>query len=328
MKSLAAPFRDLVTGRLWPLALILALAAVATPLLLADHEELPPAPVAAAPATGMQALQAALVAPAAAERGERRRVHGDRKDPFTPTGDQSHPRPEKPAATATPAASGGAPDTSGSFTGGGSSSPARPDTPSTPSFGGGGSTPSPSPAPAPAPTLDPPATTRPPAPTFALYSLEVRVNGEDKTLKRLDALPDADNPSAIYLGLMDDGKTAVFLVDEGVTAEGDGRCDPSPDDCQRVFLRKGETEFFSSQEGNGSAELQVDLVAIHTKRTRSARRARVARMAASSPGRRLLRARVNRVGRLRYNPRTGRLRLLSSHGWMAQVARAAAAGRQ
>lgn len=328
MKSLAAPFRQLASGRLWPLALLLALAAVATPLLLADREELPPAPAAAVPTSGMNALQAALVTPAVAEVAERRRVLGARKDPFTPTGTQ--PKPARPAATAdagpSPSAGGDASPATGNldpgtgFTGGGSPADTTapsvsPDPPSSPS---------PTvPDRAPAPVV-PPATPRPPAPTFALYSLKVRVNGEVRVLKRLDALPDAETPAAIYLGLLEDGKTAAFLVDADVDAEGDGRCDPNPDDCQRVYLRKGETEFFTPTGSEGGQELQVDLLDIRTKRTRSARKAQVARVASSSDGRRLLRERMSRVGRLRYNPRTGKLRVISSRGWLAAVARAAA----
>ncbi len=65
-----------------------------------------------------------------------------------------------------------------------------------------------------------------------------------RTLKRLDPLPDAENPSIIYLGVLEDGKTAVFLLDADVTPQGDGKCRPTPTDCQRLYLREGETEFF------------------------------------------------------------------------------------
>ena len=41
----------------------------------------------------------------------------------------------------------------------------------------------------------------------------------------------------IYLGVLKDGKTAVFLVDHGVSAVGDGDCAPSPDECETLRMQ-------------------------------------------------------------------------------------------
>ena len=52
----------------------------------------------------------------------------------------------------------------------------------------------------------------------------------------------------IYLGVLEDKKTAVFLVDSGVVAQGDGTCRPSRTTCETIHIREGETEFFDVPE--------------------------------------------------------------------------------
>ncbi len=52
----------------------------------------------------------------------------------------------------------------------------------------------------------------------------------------------------IYLGVLDDKKTAVFLLDSGVVAQGDGDCQPSRTTCETIRIREGETEFFDVPE--------------------------------------------------------------------------------
>ncbi len=94
----------------------------------------------------------------------------------------------------------------------------------------------------------------------------------------------------IYLGVLRDGKTAVFLVDHGVSAVGDGDCRPSPDECETLRLKAGETEFLDVTDATGAStgQYQLDLVKIHKSSTASASRAQ----ASSKAGRRLLEARV------------------------------------
>ena len=64
-----------------------------------------------------------------------------------------------------------------------------------------------------------------------------------KDVKRLQALPSSDEPVLIYLGVLKDHKTAVFMVDSGVVAQGDGTCQPSRTTCETIQLKEGETEF-------------------------------------------------------------------------------------
>ena len=201
---------------------------------------------------------------------------GERKNPFGV--------PEQPGTgSATP------PDSAGSTT---AQEPTTPTSGATsPSTGTGTSPSTGSPSPSP---YDPTPT---PAPkTYALNELTVRfgdaASGDvgRKSLKRLQPLPSAALPVLIYLGVLKDGKTAVFLVDHGVSAVGDGDCRPSPEECETLRLRAGETEFLdvTDEAGAVTAQYQLDLVKIHNSTTASASRAK----ASSKAGQRLLKARV------------------------------------
>ena len=317
--KLLAPFRDLVDRRLWPVAVLLVLVAVAAPFVLSTPDE-PAAPVTGAPAAG-EGVDAASIVAVAEPDASRRRVLGARKDPFTPTG-----RQPKAASTSTSTSST---STSANPFGGGASADG--------STGSGGSTGGSTALPTPA--IDGPIAPVPTAPTDAttpdylpLYSLRVVFDEATRTVKRLDALPDADTPLAIYLGVADDEKSAVFLLDETVRPDGDGRCYPAPGDCQRLYLKAGETEFLDVAAAEGEEAVQHEL---HLSRIVTSRRvvaptddaATTPTAAASSLGRRALRARFSRVGRLRYDRRTGVLRKITPAAYRAEQARARAARR-
>ncbi len=118
------------------------------------------------------------------------------------------------------------------------------------------------------------------------------------TLPRLQPLPKDELPALIYLGVSKDGKSAMFLLEKGVEAVGDGDCDPSPEDCETLRLRVGETEFLDvvDEMGNVTAQYQLDLVKIHKATTSSAAKA----SASSKAGRKLLSTRAEVVGALPY----------------------------
>jgi hypothetical protein len=314
MNTILGPFRQLVQRRLWPLAVLLIVAAVALPKLLADEDPGPvPAGAPVADSGSDPLTDEAVVAVAGQDASGRRRVLGARKDPFKPSGVQ--PKAAKSTSDSASSTSSDATASSGSSTSSSGAGESRSST------GGAPAATDPAPAATPAPTTA--------SETFELYSLVVRLDDERRTLKRLDPLPDPDAPSIIYLGLLEDERTAVFLLDADVRAEGDGTCRPSPEDCQRLHLKKGETEFFDVG-GEGGAQYQLDLLDIKTKRTTSAKKAAAARAATSSAGRRALRSRIARAGRLRYDEKTGKLREVSAKAARAALARvtaAAAAGR-
>ncbi len=184
------------------------------------------------------------------------------------------------------------------------------------------------------PATTPPATgtpAEPPKLSYELYSLTVRFSDSsaeslDKlNLPRLKPLPSAEDPILVYLGVAKDEKTAVFIVDANVEPQGDGICKPSPANCETIHLRQGDTEFFDVTDENGevTAQYQLDLLNIKRTTTASAARAKAARARASKAGRRELRARGPL--RYRYDAKSGTVRKLDARAFKALVARTARA---
>jgi len=280
MKVVNDIWRQLVGRRLLPVAAILVAALVAVPIVLAKGAQPAPEPTLQ-PVDATAAAATKTIVSVATPSTKRRRVLGAKTNPFA---GEKLPKPKKPATSA--AAS--SPSASGS---GGSSEPSTPASPQ----GGGG-------APASggsAPPASGPTTPAPQPKTYAFQELTVRFGSaegapERRSLERLEPLPSADEPVLIYLGVLKDGKTAVFLIDDGVSAVGDGECHPAPEQCETIGLKAGETEFFdvTDETGNVSEQYQLDLVKIHKAETTSATQAR----ASSKAGRRLLKAHVASTG--------------------------------
>lgn len=295
--DLTAPFRQLIERKLWPVAVALLAGVAAMPLLLAKDGAPPPPPAAAAAAAQAATAQAAAAQPVVAMADEaatedRRKVLGSRKDPFRPA---KGPALAKVDAGQAVTATTTAPQ---------SESGSKPDTPSS-----GGSS-------SPVPPVTVPGVPAEPPKVYELYSLMVRFGDSTadrlpkSNLKRLKPMPDAEEPAVIYLGLLKDRRTAVFLVDAGVKVQGDGRCVPSSSSCQTVHLRAGETAFFdvTDDKGNVTAQYQLDVVKVIRKRTTDAAAAARARSATAKGGRSALRSRVSRVGKHRYDARSGYVR--------------------
>lgn len=256
--------RQLVQRRLWPVAILLVAALAAVPTMLAKDPEPPAAapPPAADTGNGELARQPIVALAEAESAAKRRKVLGSSKNPFRvekpkqdkPTGDVPQDQPKESPSGATPPPSDSAPaDTGG--------------------------------ADQPAPVEEPGQPETEPKKTYPANSLIVRFSVEDKAakgvLERRSALPSADTPLLIYLGLKDDGKTAVFMLDSSLKAIGDGECDPSPEICETLKLREGETVFFDVVDESGAvgAQFQLDLVKINAKRAKAARSAKVATVA-------------------------------------------------
>lgn len=309
MSVLKDTWGQLVRRKLWPVALLLVGALVAVPVVLSkDPEPTPGAPVPA----GTKAQQAAvaadadpIVALASADEARRRRVLGASKDPFAP----APVKAVKPAVT---------PD------------PVTFDTPVPEDTGagsglGGGSTPSFDVPVEPEPETVPEA----PKPVYPLYTLTVRFGlSESLTLpkskvQRLQALPDSDAPVLVYLGVLKGGKVAVFMVDHGTSAQGDGSCKPDADTCETIQLRVGDTEFFDvlGEDGKITSQYQLDLVDIKVKHTSSAAAARKAYAKESKSGRKVLRARqASRPLRYSYDVRRGVVKRLGKPALKAAMA--------
>jgi hypothetical protein len=317
MTVITNTWHSLVRRRLWPIALLLIAALVIVPLKLAKTPE----PAAAAPVASPQGTSEDVAAKPVVELASaslptlRRRVLGAEKDPFEPAPlpkkkKSKHPKADA-TATPTPTAT---PDASGAGSGGSSTPPD---------------------------TI--PAT---PKPTYPLYSLRVRFGKTDdatvpatRTLPRLAALPDADAPVLVYLGLEDGNKTAVFMVSGASTAQGDGKCDPDPKDCETLRLKVGQTEFIDvTGTGTGAttpdgtpaadstdAQYELDLEAIHVTKTSSAKTAKSARAKVSVAGLKALNASKQAVPYV-YDPDTGTLHRLDAAAFKAlkaQVRRSA-----
>lgn len=317
MNHVEIVWRQLNQRRLLPVAILLVVALVAIPFLLAADPE--PASVAPAPA-GDEAVTAAALPEsvvALAEAGDpasRRRVLGARKNPFRPAPLPPERPQEEPSTTRTAPSGGSEPTTSA----GGAPT--------------GGASPGPIIIPIPTPTPD---AGEQPKPEYELYSLTVRFGDstadqlQRMNLARLKPLPDADAPVLVYLGVSDDRKRAVFVVDEGVEIQGDGSCKPSPENCETLHLAEGETVFLDVVDESGAtgAQYQLDLLDIRRRTTGSAAKARTARAAASRRGAKALKARVAASGplRYRYDRRTGTVERLDAKTFKAATARATTA---
>jgi hypothetical protein len=300
----------MVQRKLWPLAVLLIAALVAVPMMLAKDPEPAQPPVANTKAAQSQLATQPIVALAGpGDRAERRRVLGSRKNPFKPA--ELPKKVKAPKAAVDPAAT--TPAASAPAAGGGS-----PDVGVTPIT---------------------PAEPTQPQETFELFELTVAFGASAETgdlprqrVKRLEALPSAEEPVIVYLGVLKDKKTAVFLLDEGVVAQGDGKCVPSPTNCGTIHLKVGETEFLDVVGDDGSsagAQFQLDLVKIRTKKTTSAKAAKRAYARVSKAGQKIVRARVAGDGplRFRYDAKTGRLRKLTTKAYKAAVSRSAHTAR-
>ena len=320
MSVITDTWRFLLQRRLWPVAIVLIAAAVAVPVLLASEPTAAPVPPAAAVKSDRASVLATepIVVPAAdSDRSGRRRVLGSAKNPFKPEATPTPTPAPKAAKAADPAAAKAPATTGGSGTAiGGSPAPTTPLVPTIPA---------------------------PPRKKYELNELTVRFGSSDgaqpprKDVKRLQALPSNDDPVLIYLGVLSDKKTAVFMVDSGIIAQGDGTCRPSRTTCETIHLKEGETEFFDvpgEDTGDGTtaesaAQYQLDVVKIRRKVTTSAKAARKSIARVSKGGQKILRARIAGDGplRYRYDWRTGRLDKLSSKAYKAVVARAARGAR-
>jgi hypothetical protein len=268
MKLVRNVLQDLIEKKLWPVAVALVAGLVAVPVVLGGSSSsagTPPAPTVAAAPTGPNTLadhrdiaRAEVVSLDEQAAGAVNRA-GKVRNPFV-----QHHVPKVPNANAAANAAVQATkalvkqlsnDNSSSAGGtsaagaGGASTPVVPTTPATTtpsngsSSGGDGS-------------------------ARATYGVTLKFGepGAEKTyhnVARLTPLPSSDDPFFVYLGLADNGKSAVFMVDADADPSGDGTCMPSEDECEQVKLHKGDIEFFEMQSGTaGVVQYQLEVTAI------------------------------------------------------------------
>jgi hypothetical protein len=79
------------------------------------------------------------------------------------------------------------------------------------------------------------------------YETDVKVGeaGSEERKNKVDPfdfLPSETAPVLVFLGTLTDGKTAVFLVAKDVLSmDGSGDCFPSPESCQLLAMKAGES---------------------------------------------------------------------------------------
>ncbi len=271
---------DLVARRLWPVALVLLAALVAVPVLLSGDVKAPPAPVASSePSTGTSPM----VSVASDEPIGGRTPIG--RNPFRQK-DVAPPAETSTGVTVSGGSTSGGPG-SGSGSGFGAGAgldvtgglPALDDVDLIPVGGGGPAVPK----------------------TDARDSYRVDIRfGRDGSLSsrsnvpRLSPLPSAADPFFVFMGVLADGETALFLVSSDAEATGDGSCKPSPVNCERVEMQAGETEFFDVTTPEGTVvQYQLDLVRVARVRAGSPTAAASARSRESIEGREVLRRAID-----------------------------------
>jgi hypothetical protein len=232
-------WQDLREKRLWPVAVVLALAIVAIPLLLTKSAAQPAADQTALPAPAEDTLVAVTrddgdAASSGTGSALDRFAEGD---PFTPPGRIV----AKGDAVATSASTAGPSDGGGTADGGGGSESLPP-----------ASSPD-------APV--PPPVTRTETKAFEYVADVTFWNGDRRRqlrgLRKLDMLPNQSAPVLIFMGTSGQGGNAVFLVDSTLKTTGEGRCVPDRANCAYVHIGPGAEQIFTTETGD-AYRLRID----------------------------------------------------------------------
>lgn len=286
MNPLRALTRDLFERRLWPLVALLALAVIAIPVLFlhspqSDATSAPIVPdVTGGGPTTVPSTLSALLAGTGAERVAETR--GVLKDPFL---GPAAPAPgAETAAVTTPAGGGSQAGQSGGAS-----------TAST------GTAPTQTGATAPVP---PAATTA----RYTIYRTDVRygaVSGGPvlHDLARLTALPSAQSPVAIFLGVLAGGRGAIFEIRSDARPVGSAACRPTSAVCTWVVLKPGGHVDLQVPQGSSLVKQRLSILRISPTSTSSPAAAKRAYERSSAAGRCLL----GPLAAYHYDPATGTL---------------------
>jgi hypothetical protein len=284
LNSIISPLRslwdELVERRLWPIAIVLVVALIAVPVVLSKpaKEAAPPPPIAAGTGAGSPGLafQPAVTTDGMKSSQIRKRLRSfKRKNPFTPQGLSAGGGGgggDAGAATvnlngATPISPTDSGASTGSLTDGSSTTGGTEQ--SGGSTGSGGTT----------------------TETFYYhYTVDVKFgktdNPDTKTLTEFRALPSSDNPIVVFMGVKNDGKTAVFLVTADASTLGDGTCSPTDTECTFLYLQKDDKQTIEAVDVDGGITSYVlELLSVDVRRTKGPEKA-----TSSQAGRTRLRA--------------------------------------
>lgn len=253
--------RDLVDKKLWPVALLLVAALVAIPVVLGsssgDSAAPAPQPVAGdatAPGPGSVA-QVAVAELDTTAKNRAGKVRNPFKGPKIPKETDLKPDAVKAPEQKT-------------------TSPAPSSTPTTPT-----------PAPAPPATSAPKTVKKPASKPQAdaepnvdeswVATMRFGIGGESRKLKaygRLAPLPSSENPIIAFLGVLEDHKSALFLVSSDADTNGDGKCTPSKTECEILRMRADDTQFFDvTLEDGRVVQYQLDLERVRKRKSAAAK---------------------------------------------------------
>jgi hypothetical protein len=250
-------FDDMVERKLWPVALILLVALIAIPVLLAKPASKPtPLQGAAQTAPAVSGAPSPLTAfepvvSSSTSSNESKGLRGAAKDPFHAKGIDF--AAAKAAGSVEPVVGGGNATVSTGDTAQGAG-----DTTLTDGNTQGGSTTTPDSSQG--------------KTTFYTYTAKVKFGEEGdtkaRTLSQFRALPSADNPVAIFMGVKRDGETAVFLLSSSTTTTGDGNCEPTDSECTFLYLKAGDSQVVETVTTDGEiVTYDLELVSVDAKAT-------------------------------------------------------------
>jgi hypothetical protein len=247
MSAVRTILSDLVDRRLWPVALALVAALVAVPVMLGGGSSEPVAAPAEPIANVAPAAAASKAAISVSESPTARQNRPGRvRNPFKQHHTKSADSTTSTITTDTSSSSGSGSDATSN---GGGAFPGVSVTP----LGGG------------APSI---GDSKPKPVAKDVWRLNLRFGeaGDQHVrhdVPRLTPLPSATDPFFVFLGILSDGKTAVFLISSDATATGDGKCKPNPTQCDTIEMRAGDIEFFDVAQGNaGVVQYELDLLKI------------------------------------------------------------------
>jgi hypothetical protein len=104
-----------------------------------------------------------------------------------------------------------------------------------------------------------------------------------KGLERLDMLPTQASPLLLFLGVTTNGGNAVFLVDSTLQAAGEGKCKPKASKCAFLYIGAGSEHEFTNDDGD-SYTLRIDEIRkVRVDANASASRSKRARAAVGAP---------------------------------------------
>lgn len=262
---------DLRAKRLWPVAVLLLAGIVAVPFVLrADEQPAPPPATPPAPAQTAADRLPTIALEDASSYSPSKLSEFRQRNPFKPLNDLPEatdgpstgenetvdlgksPDQEKADKGGAPGLGGGSPSAKGGAGNSGGSAPAK--------GGAGGSS---------GGTGSGAGSYVGPRTTYYAYRADLRFGPADKAkaMKQVAAftlLGDKDEPAAMFMGITDDHKYAVFAVDTArYESDGEHSCKPSPERCEFVYLKvaeNGNETTFTTLDGQTSYDLKLDAI--------------------------------------------------------------------